>query len=85
MTMQPPMAQLITDQAPRPVQTLFGWVTTILTVGYMLPWAIAATRGKSNSGLIGWLTLLLGWSGVGWVIFLVLACLPHQVRAVGHY
>jgi hypothetical protein len=51
----------------------------------MLPWAIAATRGKANSGLIGWLNFLLGWSGIGWIIFLVLACMPHQVRAVAHY
>ncbi|HET6625466.1 MAG TPA: superinfection immunity protein [Nocardioidaceae bacterium] len=85
MSVQPHMSHLITDQSPKPVQTVFGWVTTIFTLGYMLPWAIAATRGKSNSGLIGWLTFLLGWSGIGWVIFLVLACLPHQVKAVAHY
>jgi hypothetical protein len=85
MTQQPHMSHVITDRSDKPVQTAFGWVTTVLTLGYMLPWAIAATRGKSNSGLIGWLTFLLGWSVIGWVIFLVLACTPHQVRGFAQY
>jgi hypothetical protein len=85
MSLQPHMSHVITDQSPKPVQTVFGWITTVFTLGYMLPWAIAATRGKANSGLIGWLNFLLGWSGIGWIIFLVLACMPHQVRAVAHY
>jgi hypothetical protein len=51
-----------------------AWVCAILTLGYMLPWAIAAQRDKSNTGAIGILTLLLGWSLIGWVIALVMAC-----------
>lgn len=69
---------VFTDQSPKPVQTVVGWIVTVLTGGYMLPWAIAATRGKSNTALIGWLTLLLGWTVVGWVIFLIMACGPHR-------
>jgi hypothetical protein len=30
-----------------------AWSVAILTVGYMLPWAVAATRQKSNSVAIG--------------------------------
>lgn len=51
-----------------------AWVCTVLTLGYMLPWAIAAQRNKSNTGPIGILTLLLGWSFIGWVVALVMAC-----------
>jgi hypothetical protein len=70
-----------TDKSGKPVQVIIAWVVTVLTVGYMLPWAIAATRGKSNSGAIGWLNLLLGWSIVGWIIALVMACGAHQPAA----
>ena len=67
-----------TDERPRPVQVVVSWVLTLVTVGYFLPWAVAATRGKSNTGFVFWLTLLLGWTVVGWVAALVVACLPHR-------
>lgn len=60
---------------------MVSWIVTILSAGYMLPWAIAATRGKSNTGAIFWLNLLLGWTVLGWVIALVMSCTAHQ--AVG--
>ena len=69
---------VITDRSPKTGQAVVGWILTLMTGGYMLPWAIAATRGKSNTALIGWLTFLLGWTVVGWVIFLVMACRPHR-------
>lgn len=73
------MTQFITDKRDKGVQTVIAWILTILTAGYMLPWAIAATRGKSNSGAIGWINLLVGWTLVGWIIALVMACSSHQV------
>lgn len=57
-------------------------MVAICTLGYMLPWAIAATRGKSNSGAIGLLNLLLGWTLIGWIVALVMACASHQSVAV---
>jgi hypothetical protein len=57
----------------------FAWVATALTVGYMLPWAIAATRRKSNAAAIAVLNLLLGWTLIGWVAALVMACLADPV------
>lgn len=51
-----------------------AWVFAVLTFGYMLPWAIAATRGKSNTGAIGLLNLFLGWSVIGWVVALIMSC-----------
>lgn len=80
---------LVSDQTPKPTQTLIAWVLTVLTLLYMLPWAIAATRGKSNSGAIGILTLLLAWTVVGWIVALVMACGPHGLKpapsGLAHY
>lgn len=66
------------DKQVRVIQAPIAWVIAVLTFGYMLPWAIAATRGKSNTGAIGWLNLLLGWTFIGWVVALVMACGSHQ-------
>ena len=76
------MPDLITDKRTRPVQTVLGWILVLVTGGYLLPWAIAATRGKSNTGAIFWLNLLLGWTVVGWIIALVMACTSHQVLGI---
>lgn len=73
---------IITDKSSKGGQAVIAWILTILSVGYMLPWAIAATRGKSNAGAIGWINLLLGWTAVGWIIALVMACSSHQVVGV---
>ena len=73
---------LVTDQRPgkRCRRALaIAWVVTVLTVGYMLPWAIAATRCMSNEAAVGLVNLLLGWTFVGWVVALVMACRAHRV------
>lgn len=70
--------QIITDKSGKGGQATLAWVVAVGSIGYMLPWAIAATRGKSNSGSIGWLNLLLGWSIIGWIIALVMACGKHS-------
>lgn len=51
-----------------------AWILAICTLFYLLPWAIAATRNKSNQGGIFALNFLLGWSFIGWIIALVMAC-----------
>lgn len=79
------MSQIVTDKRNKGGQAVIAWILTILTAGYLLPCAIAATRGKSNSGVIGWINLLLGWSVVGWIVALVMACSSHQVVAVRSY
>jgi len=76
MSIRHPMT--VTDERPRPVQVVVSWVLTLLTAGYLLPWAVAATRGKSNTGFVFWLNLLLGWTVVGWVAAFLLAVLPHK-------
>ena len=72
------MARIVTDQKTRVVSAPVAIIVAILTGGYMLPWAIAATRGKTNSTTIGWVNFLLGWTIVGWVVALVMACRPHR-------
>lgn len=51
-----------------------AWILAVVSLFYLLPWAIAATRNKSNQGGIFILNFFLGWSFIGWVIALVMAC-----------
>lgn len=64
---------------PRPhrsstAHVVTAWIVALVTAGYMLPWAIAATRNKENAAAIALVDLLLGWSLIGWVVSLVMAC-----------
>jgi hypothetical protein len=79
---RPGHTYLVTDARVSGATVAIIWVIAVLTVGYMLPWAVAATRGKSNSGAIALLNFLLGWTAIGWIIALVMACGSHQVLAV---
>lgn len=72
----------ITDQESKPTQTIIAWICAVLSGLYMLPWAIAATRGKANSGMIGWINLLLGWTIIGYIWALVLSLTAHGIRQV---
>ncbi|GEA85173.1 superinfection immunity protein [Cellulomonas gelida] len=76
----PPWLATRTDQVPpSSAVVVVAWVVTVFTSFYLLPWAIAATRGKAARWGIFWVNLLLGWTLVGWVATLVWACLPHGV------
>ena len=76
------MSQLVTDKKGRPISATISIVLAVLTLGYMLPWMIAALRGKSNHWAVMVLNLLLGWTLVGWVVALVMAVNSHNVVAV---
>jgi hypothetical protein len=88
MTMQPYGAgypqggnlQTTDQKAGNTAELICAWVLTVLTLGYMLPWAIAASRGKSNSVAVALVNLFAGWTFVGWVAALVMACGAHQQR-----
>ena len=72
--------QVVTDrQVPDTALVVVGWVLAVVTVGYMLPWAVAVSRGKANHGPIALINVLLGWSLIGWIVALVMACQAHQV------
>ncbi len=49
-----------TDQKTDTTITILAWILAFVTLFYMLPWAVAATRGKSNHGAICVVNLLLG-------------------------
>jgi hypothetical protein len=70
-----------TDARINGAEIAIAWIATVLTLGYMLPWAIAATRGKSNSLAVALVNFLLGWTFIGWVVALVMACTSHRVVA----
>lgn len=77
-------ATLITDRRdPGGAIVAIAWIAAVCTLGYMLPWAIAATRGRSNQAAIGVIDLLLAWTLVGWIVALVMACQAHQVVGGG--
>jgi hypothetical protein len=57
-------------------------VVAILTVGYMLPWAIAAVRDVKHWAVF-WVNLLLGWTLVGWIIALVMSLRRQQFTIQG--
>jgi hypothetical protein len=56
------------------VHRAVAWTGAALTLGYLLPWAIAATRHRPASAAVAVINLFLGWTLVGWVVALVLAC-----------
>jgi hypothetical protein len=60
------------------VEIAFAWIFAILTLGYLLPWAIAATRGRSNSAAIALVNFFVGWTLIGWIAALVMACWQHS-------
>lgn len=68
----------MTDQKHSGPMVVAAWVVAVVTLFYMLPWAIAETRGKSNSMAIGLVNFLLGWTFIGWIVALVMACGSHQ-------
>lgn len=79
-----PVPAVMTDQRPiNAAAVAIAWVLAVLTLAYMLPWAIAATRGKANHAAIGLLNLFLGWSLIGWIVAIVMACQAHQVVGAG--
>lgn len=59
-------------------EVLVAWILAVITAGYMLPWAVAASRGKSNSTAIGLVNFFAGWTVLGWIAALIMACGAHQ-------
>jgi hypothetical protein len=72
------MNSYLTDQRDRPVSAFVAVVVALLTGGYMLPWAVAALRGKSNHWTIFWINLLGGWTVILWVVALVMSFGSHK-------
>ena len=54
-----------------------------IVLAYFVPSLIASIRGHHNEGAIFLLNLLLGWTGLGWVIALIWSA--TAVRREGYY
>jgi Superinfection immunity protein/Protein of unknown function (DUF2510) len=66
----------------RPVWTgtvIIGWTLAVITIGYLIPLAVAMTRGKSNVGGVAIVNIFLGWTFIGWAVALVMACTAHHL------
>jgi hypothetical protein len=59
---------------PSALHVVVAWIFALLSFLYFLPWAIAATRGRPNTGGVFLVNLLVGWTLIGWIIALVMAC-----------
>lgn len=70
---QPVMYPVPLCSRPRNTQAVFAWVCTVLTMGYMLPWGVAATRRTSNAGSVALVSFFLGWTVIGWFGALIMA------------
>lgn len=55
------------------MRTSVAILLAALTIGYLLPTSIALVR-RVPTGLCFFVNLLLGWTVVGWIVVLVLAC-----------
>ena len=64
---------LTDERVPNTTVSVVAWVVAVVTSLYMLPWAIAATRGQANQWAIFAGNLLLGWTLVGWIVALLYA------------
>jgi uncharacterized membrane protein YqaE (UPF0057 family) len=63
------------------MRILFASLIAIVSLTYLMPFAIAVGRKRTNTGAIFVLNLFLGWTLVGWVVALVWACAHDDVRA----
>lgn len=56
-------------------------LTPILLLIYFAPSIVAVHRGHHDKIAIGVLNVLLGWTGLGWIVALVWACTAPRAAA----
>jgi hypothetical protein len=74
--------EIVTDKQDRARQALVAWAAAFGTCGYLLPWAIATTRGKANAPVIGTINFFAGWTVIGWFVALGMAVGGHRVAGL---
>lgn len=75
--------ELVSDRLQRRLRrVLLSWLLTLCTCGYLFPWAVATTRGKSNADAIGVVNLALGWTVIGWIVAFAMACGRHRIAGL---
>lgn len=63
------------------MKILLAIIITLASFTYLLPFAVAVGRGRTNTVAILILNLFLGWTLIGWIIALVWACAHDEVRS----
>lgn len=74
----PPALPAVGLPTVSPTHALTACLMALATGGYFLPWAVAALRNRPDTKALAACNLLFGWTGVGWILTLVLACLLDQ-------
>lgn len=59
---------------------IIAWTVAALTLGYMLPWALAVQRNMPRHRSLGILNLALGWTGLGWILAMIEVLLWRPTR-----
>lgn len=67
----PSVTVTATNRPCSTVHIVIAWILTALTLGSLLPWAIAATRSHKDVVAIALINWFLGWTVIGWVICLI--------------
>lgn len=55
-------------------------VLLVVTAVYFTPLLVAGFRSMPNVGSIAVVNVLLGWTGIGWIVALAMACGSNRPR-----
>ncbi|PUA83072.1 iduronate sulfatase [Nocardioides currus] len=73
--MPPPVAQA-RPHSTSPAVVATAWMVALVTMGYMIPWAVAVSRSAPNHAAVGLVNFLSGWTIIGWFVALVMSLRP---------
>lgn len=60
---------------------LLGLLFLLVIIGaYFTPLLVAAFRSMPNVGSVAVVNVLLGWTGIGWIVALAMACGSNRPR-----
>ena len=59
---------------------LIAVLASVLTLGYLLPWSVSICREHNGTGVL-MVNLFAGWTVIGWIIALAMACGNKQQGA----
>ena len=79
------MSESFAKQHSRAVHPVVSIGLAVASLGYLAPWAVAAQRGKANHVSILLFNVLAGWTIIGWVAALTMACWPHRVGLMARW
>jgi uncharacterized BrkB/YihY/UPF0761 family membrane protein len=69
------MGETWLDKLPQPWPTIVAVLClALIVIFYFLPGVIASRRDSRSAGAITFLNAIIGWTGIGWVICFIWAC-----------